>query len=234
MDIVKQKQVREWILLSLVGGMALVANLPHGLLETLGINLQLVMAILGLIVVLALFLYVRFFFFLLYTLLAIGANLPEKWADGLGIAQGPLLATLVSMVVLSLINYGVKLLPSGLDRPPPKPNPEATQVLLNAIERGNLKYIKAVLSMEFDVNGVDAQGISPLMRAAQKGNLEVVDLLLAKGASPRLAGPLGTPVQIALNASQPAVAERLHQAEADEAAKLAALQRPPTLETSRL
>ena len=78
MDIVRQKQIREWALLGLVGAMALVANLPPQVLREIGIESGLLMAIMGLMVVLALFLYVRFFFFLLYALLAIGANLPEK------------------------------------------------------------------------------------------------------------------------------------------------------------
>ena len=65
MDIVKQKQIREWTLLGLVGTMALVANLPRHLVDRIGIDPGLIMAMLGLMVVFALFLYVRFFFFLL-------------------------------------------------------------------------------------------------------------------------------------------------------------------------
>jgi hypothetical protein len=33
MDIVRQKQIREWTLLGLVGTMALVANLPPSILD---------------------------------------------------------------------------------------------------------------------------------------------------------------------------------------------------------
>jgi tripartite ATP-independent transporter DctM subunit len=47
-----------------------------------------------------------------------------------------LLATLIVMVALSLLNYGLKMLPSGLEPEKRKQNPEATQVLLIAIERG--------------------------------------------------------------------------------------------------
>ena len=64
MDIVRQKQVREWTLLGLVATMAVVANLPRSFLDAMGVEQGLLMAMLGLMVVFALFLYVRFFFFL--------------------------------------------------------------------------------------------------------------------------------------------------------------------------
>ena len=51
MDIVRQKQVREWTLLGLVATMALVANLPRAALESIGIEQGLLMAMLGLMVV---------------------------------------------------------------------------------------------------------------------------------------------------------------------------------------
>lgn len=224
MDIVKQKQFREWSLLGLVGTMALIANLPRHLLSNLGVDPGLLMAILGMLVVLALFLYVRFFFFLLYALLAVGANLPDKWAAGLGISQAPLLATLIAMVVLSLLNYSAKVLPSGLEPTKRKQNPDATRVLLNAIERGNLSYVNTVLTMDFDLDTIDDQGMTPLMRAAQHGNLKIVQAMLERGASPSLVGPSGRASEIALQNNFPGVSECLKRAEEDaaEAAQKAA------------
>lgn len=213
MDIVKQKQIREWALLGLVGMMALVANLPRELLDRIGVEPGLVMAVLGLMVVLALFLYVRFFFFLLYTLLAVGANLPEQWAESLHISQGPMLMALIAMVVLSLMNYGAKLMPSGLEHKKRKQNPEATQVLLNAIDRGNDSYVKTVLSMDFDLDTVDVSGMTPLMRAAQRGNFKVVQMLIKRGASPQIAGPTGKASDVALAHNFPSVSEYLRRVE---------------------
>ena len=213
MDIVKQKQIREWALLGLVGMMALVANLPRELLDHIGVEPGLVMAVLGLMVVLALFLYVRFFFFLLYTLLAVGANLPEQWAESLHISQGPMLMALIAMVVLSLMNYGAKLMPSGLEHKKRKQNPEATQVLLNAIDRGNDSYVKTVLSMDFDLDTVDVSGMTPLMRAAQRGNFKVVQMLIKRGASPQIAGPTGKASDVALAHNFPSVSEYLRRVE---------------------
>jgi hypothetical protein len=209
MDIVKQRQLREWTLLTLVGLMALIANLPHSVTELIGIERGVVMAVLGLVVVLALFLYVRLFFFLLYTLLAIGANLPEQWAQALNISQGPLLLTLILMVSLSLLNYTVKLLPSGLEPTQKKKNPEAIQVLLNAIERGNPAYIRSVLSMDFDVNMLGETGQTPLMRAAQRGDESIVEVLLAHGADPGMGGTGGSPAELARSAGHEVLAARL-------------------------
>lgn len=219
MDIVKQKQIREWTLLGLVGMMALVANLPSGLLAGIGVEPGLVMAVLGVMVVLALFLYVRFFFFLLYTLLAVGANLPEQWAESLNISQGPMLFALIAMVALSLVNYGAKLVPSGLEIKKRKQNPEATQVLLNAIDRGNDSYVKTVLSMEFDLDTIDVSGMTPLMRAAQRGNFKVVQMLIKHGASPLIAGPSGRASDVALAHNFPSVSEYLKRVEEVQAAE---------------
>jgi hypothetical protein len=221
MDIVKQKQIREGTLLVLVGAMALVANLPHNLLAKIGVEASLLMAILGLMVVFALFLYMRFFFFVLYALLAVGANLPEKWAEGLGINQGPLLAALIVMVVLSLINYGTKALPSGLEAKQRKQNPEATKLLLESIDRRNVPYIKTLLTMDFDLDTFDDQRMTPLMYAAQRGEFKIVQLLIKRGASPLLVGPSGRASEVALKSNFPAVTEYLRKVEEVQAVEVA-------------
>lgn len=227
MDIVKQKQIREWTLLGLVGTMALIANLPRHLIDRIGVDPSLLMSILGLMVVFALFLYVRFFFFLLYALLAVGANLPDKWADSLGISQMPMLLALIAMVGLSLFNYGTKRLSSGLEPKPRKQNSEATQVLLDAIARDNLPYIKTLLSMQFDLDTVDDQGMTPLMRAAQRGNFKVVQMFIKCGASPLLVGPSGRASDVALQHNFPAINEflkKVEEVQQAEAARQAAAQ----------
>lgn len=221
MDIVRQKQIREWTLLGLVGAMALVANLPNKVLNSIGVDVGLLMAILGLMVVIALFLYVRIFFFLLYALLAIGANLPEKWAQTLGITQGPLLIALIAMVVVSVFNYRAKLMPSGLEPKKRVQNPEATRVLFNAIERGNLAYVKTVLSMDFDLDTFDGEGMTPLMRAAQRGEFKIVQRLIKHGASSLHVGPSGKASDVALQNNFPAVNEFLKKVEDVQATEAA-------------
>ena len=179
------RRPQEYILLVLVALTAIVANLPSDLVAPLGVKPAYMVALLGFIVVLALFLYLRFFFFLLYVLLAIGANVPSQWADALGISQAPLLVTLIAMVGLSLLNYSVKLLPSGLDRNEVtyKQSIEGTKALIAAIERGNTPQVKQILAMGIDPNLSIEAGLTPLMQAAQLGYTEMVDSLLAAGAN---------------------------------------------------
>lgn len=219
MDIVRQKQIREWILLGLVGSMALVANLPRHTLDNIGLDPGLLMAVLGLMVVFALFLYVRFFFFLLYAMLAVGANLPEQWADSLGISQTPLLVALVAMVALSLLNYGAKALPTGLEPKKRKQNREATQVLLDSIERRNLSYIKTLLTMDFDLDEPGTDGMTPLMRAAERGEFKIVQLLIKRGASPLVAGASGKASELAQKNNFSSVTEYLKKVEEVQAAE---------------
>lgn len=189
----RNKRLQETILLALVAATAVVANLPASLLAPLGIKPAYLLAVLGCVVVLALFLYLRFFFFLLYVLLAVGANVPAQWAAALGISQLPLLITLIAMVGLSLLNYGVKLLPSGLEAaaPQPKRSLEGTKALLAAIERGNAAQARQVLALGIDPDQPGEAGLTPLMLAAQSGALEMVEMLLAAGANPALANADG-------------------------------------------
>lgn len=146
-------------------------------------------------------------------MLAVGANLPDQWANSLGISTLPMLVALTIMVALSLLNYGAKMLPSGLEPKPRKQNTEATQVLLDAIARDNLPYIKTLLTMQFDLDTVDDQGMTPLMRAAQKGNFKVVQMFIKCGASSLPSGPSGRASAVALQNNFPAVSEFLKKVE---------------------
>jgi len=226
MDIVRQQQIKEWTLFGLVGAMALVANFPNDLLEQLGLDPQLLMALLGLMVVFALFLYLRFFVFLLYALLAAGANIPQQWADSLGISQAPLLGALIAMVALSSLNYGAKMLPTGLEPKKRKQNLEATKMLLEAIERGNLSYIKTLLTMDFDVDAADDQGITPLMRAAQRGQFKIVQMLIRRGASSLVTGPSGRASDLAIQNNFASVSEFLKRVESVQTAESAGRAEP--------
>ena len=124
-----------------------------------------------------------------------------------------MLLALVAMVALSILNYGAKMLPSGLEPKTRKQNFEATQVLLDAIARDNLPYIKTLLSMQFDLDTMDEQGMTPLMRAAQRGNFKVVQMLIKCGASSLASGPSGLASDVALQNNFPAVAEFLKKVE---------------------
>lgn len=188
-----RRRTQEILLLALVAMAAIAANLPHDVLLPIGIDPGYIVALLGFLVVLALFLYLRFFFFLLYVLLAVGANVPAQWATALGVSQLPLLITLATMVGLSLLNYAIKLLPSGLEKPLAvyKQSSEGTKALLSSIERGNTLQVRQVLAISIDPNLPGETGLTPLMLAAQLGYTEMVAVLLAAGADPALANPDG-------------------------------------------
>ena len=227
MDIVLERRIREWALFGLVAAMAVISNLPEHVLGRIGVEAELLKAVLGVLVVLALFLYVRFFFFLVFILLAAGANIPDQWAETLGLSREVLLGTLIVMVAMSLLNYSAKLLPTGLEPKKRKANPEAVQVLIDAIDRHNLSYVKTLLTMDFDLDAMNEQGVTPLIRAAQRGEFKMVQMLIKKGASPFIAGPTGRASEVALQNNFPAVNEflkKVEEVQAAEAAKQAAAQ----------
>lgn len=208
----ESRRPQEFMLLALVALTAIVANLPDSLLAPLGIKPGYLLAVLGCVVVIALFLYLRFFFFLLYVLLAIGANLPAQWAEELGISRQLLLVTLVAMVGLSLLNYAVKLLPSGLEAPTvtPKQSAEGTKALLAAIERGNAQQVRQILELGIDPDQPGEAGLTPLMLAARSGQAAIVEDLLAAGADMRRTAADGqTARDFALGKGYPAIVTRL-------------------------
>jgi hypothetical protein len=208
----ESRRPQEIILLALVALTAIVANLPGSLLAPLGIKPGYLLAVLGCVVVIALFLYLRFFFFLLYALLAIGANLPAQWAEELGVSQLLLLVTLAVMVGLSLLNYAVKLLPSGLEAPTaaPKHSAEGTKALLAAIERGNAQQVRQILELGIDPSQPGESGLTPLMLAARAGQAAIVEDLLAAGAEIGARTPDGqTARDFALGKGYPAIVTRL-------------------------
>jgi len=223
-DLLSRMRVKEIVVFSLIVLIAVVANLPREYVEHLGIDRQLLFGVLGSLVVIALFLYLKFFFFLAVVLLIAGANLPEQIADGFGISKVPLVLALIAMVGVSLINYVVKLVPTGLEPRPREQSPEGVRAMFYAIERNNLVYAQKLLSMNFDPNLMHDNGYTPLAYAATKGSVQMVELFLRNNADPAARTKDGdTPVEIALRMGHSEVAERLRAArqEAERAASTA-------------
>src|SRR5512134_2877371 len=151
-DLLTRLRIREVALFSLIALTAVLANLPEEYIEELGLNRNYLLAGLGSAVVIGLFLYLRFFFFFSVVLLFLGANLPEQIAQGFGISKIPLILALIAMVGISLINYVVKLLPTGLEPKPKEKSPEGVRAMFYAIEKSNVPYGQRVMSMHFDPN----------------------------------------------------------------------------------
>jgi ankyrin repeat protein len=200
LDFLTRMRIRELILMGLITITAVLANLPREYVEdTLGINSTTLLAVLAIAVIIGLFLYLKFFFFVAVVLLIAGANMPEQIADGLNISKIPIVLALVALVGIGLINYMVKLMPTGLEPKPKEKSPEGVRALFYAIEKNNMVYAQKVLSMNFDPNLHHDNGYTPLAYAAMKGSVPMVELLLRNGAIASVPSKEGdTPVELAL------------------------------------
>lgn len=214
LDFLTRMRIRELILMGLITITAVLANLPEDYVEeTLGINSTTLLAVLAIAVIFGLFLYLKFFFFVAVVLLIAGANMPDQIAEGLNVSKIPIVLALVALVGVGLINYLVKLLPTGLEPKPKERSPEGIRALFYAIERNNLVYAQKVLSMNFDPNLHHDNGYTPLAYAAMKGSVPMVELLLRNGALASLSTKEGdTPVELALRFGHGDAADLLKRA----------------------
>jgi hypothetical protein len=212
-DLLTRRRVREVALFALIGVTAILANLPEDYVKELGIDRDYLLAALGCAVVIGLFLYLRFFFFFGVVLLILGANLPDQIAQGFGISKLPLFLALLALIGVSLINYVVKLMPTGLEVRPREKSAEGVRAMFYAIDKNNVAYCQRVLAMNFDPNLHHDNGFTPLAYAAARGNAQMVEMLLGNGADPALTTREGeTPVELALRAGHQQVADLLKQA----------------------
>jgi len=178
-----------------------------------------------------LFLYLKFFLFVAVVLLIAGANMPDQIAEGLNISKVPIILALVALVGVGLINYVVRVLPTGLEPKPKEKSPEGVRALFYAIEKNNLVYAQKVLSMNFDPDLHHDNGYTPLAYAAMKGSVPMVELLLRNGASASLTTREGdTAVELALRYGHAEAAELLKRAR-QEAEPTAAAEVAPAPQT---
>jgi hypothetical protein len=214
LDFLTRMRIRELVLMGLITVTAVLANLPHEYVEeSLGVSHATLIAVLACAVILGLFLYLKIFLFVAVVLLIAGANMPEQIAEGFNLSKIPIILALVTLVGIGLINYFVKLVPTGLEPKPREKSLEAVRAMFYAIEKDNLPYAKKVLAMHFDPSLHHDNGYTPLAYAAAKGNLEMVDLLLRNGADPTQVTKEGdTPVELALRSGHGGIADVLKRA----------------------
>ena len=212
-DLLGRVRLQEWLLMLLIALTAILANLPSEFLEKYQLNPNYLIAALSCSVIFGLFLYLKFFFFLAVVLLIAGANMPEQIAERFNVSKIPLMLALIVLVGISLINYVVKLMPTGLEPKPKAKSTEGVRAMFYAIEKGNLVYAQKVISMDFDANMHHDNGYTPLAYAAMKGNPQMVELFLRNGANPALTTKEGdTPVELALRFGHGEVADMLKRA----------------------
>jgi uncharacterized protein len=214
LDFLTRLRLRELILMGLIAITAVLANLPEEYVEeSLGVSRATLVAVLGIAVIIGLFLYLRTGLFIAVVLLIAGANMPDQIAEGLNISKIPIVLALVALIGVGLINYVVKLVPTGLEPKPKEKSAEGVRALFYAIEKNNLVYAQKVLAMNFDPNLHHENGYSPLAYAAMRGSLPMIELLLRNGADPAGATKEGdTPVELALRFGHAEVADALKQA----------------------
>ena len=223
MDFLQARKYKEWALVGLVSIATIFALLPPSMAEDLSINRAYIAAILGILLVIALFLYLKFAFFIMVALLVIGANVTDNWSDTLGISKLPLIIALTAMVGISLINYVVSILPTGLEPKPKEKSPEGIKAMFYAIEKDNLVYAQKVLSMNFDPNLLSDNGYTPLQYAALRGNAQMVELLIRNGANVATLSKDGeSAVELALKMGHGAAADVLKKARQELLAQEAA------------
>jgi uncharacterized protein len=214
LDFLTKLRIRELILMGLILISAVIANLPDEYVEeTLHVDRGLIVAWLGIAVIIGLFLYLRTGLFIAVVLLVAGANMPDQIAEGLNISKIPIMLALVALIGVGLVNYVVRLMPTGLEPRPKEKSAEGIRALFYAIEKNNLVYAQKVLAMNFEPNLHHDNGYSPLAYAAMRGSLPMIELLLRNGADAGLTTKEGdSPVELALRFGHAEVADALKQA----------------------
>jgi uncharacterized protein len=214
LDFLTRLRIRELILMGLILITAVMANLPEEYVdETLGVSRATLVACLGIAVIIGLFLYLKTGLFIAVVLLIAGANMPDQIAEGLNISKIPIVLALVALVGVGLINYVIKLMPTGLEPRPKEQSTEGVRALFYAIEKNNLVYAQKVLSMNFDPNLHHDNGYTPLAYAAMRGSLPMIELLLRNGSNATQTTKEGdSPVELALRFGHAEVADALKQA----------------------
>lgn len=190
----------EFYLFLLVVILSVAANLPAAMIGQY-IDQRTLLIVLAAVVVIALFRYLRLFLFLCVLALALGANIPERLSETLGINQTIMLTFLVLIVMISQANRFLKL-PEDTDparrRVAPRlDSSESRKAVLIAITRGNVKRLKWFHNHNMEFNFVE-DGVSPVTLAAEKGNSEIMQLLIYYGANLNVTDGSGrSPLQIA-------------------------------------
>ena len=206
-----QVKMSEVALLVIVILLSFAANLPEDLLGGIVDRNWLLIALTTVIVV-SLFRYLRLLLFLCVVALAVGANLPDQLSESLGISPVVMLAFLVLLILISVLNYAFKMLPTENDKHV-HDSAESRQAVLAAITKGDLTKLHWLLSKSVEIN-FSQDGVSPVIMAAEKGYTDIMQVLLNHGVDFHVMNAEGkTPMEIALANGFNRTAEMLHLAE---------------------
>lgn len=222
---IKSREV--WLLL-IVSLMALGANLPAEMIGSL-IDRNLLLIALTVTVFVSLFRYLKLMLFLTVSVLAIGANLPDQLATQLGISRTAMIVAsglLVAMSLMYKLYYQRKQesetaeeheFESTMEVPVAgshlRDTIDSRFSVLSAIQVGDFAALHQLLISDVEVN-FSQEGHIPLFLAIEKGNVDIVLLLLIHGAKLRIKNQHGlTPTDLALKLRFARIAKILHYAE---------------------
>lgn len=221
------KSSEVWLLL-IVSLMALGANLPANMLGN-GVDRELLLIALAVTVFISLFRYLKLMLFITVSVMAIGANLPDQLAGQLGISRTAMIVACGVLVVMSLLYklyYQRKPESEAADEHESESTTEVPVSvshlrdsidsrfsILAAIINGDFAALHQLLISDVEVN-FSQDGHIPLFLAIEKGNADIVLLLLTHGAKLRIKNQIGmTPTDLALKFRFARIAKILHYAE---------------------
>lgn len=189
-------KLNEVIMLAIVLLLSIAANLPESFIGQY-VNQDILLSVLAAVIIISLFRYLRWMLFLIVTVLALGANLPEQLAAVVNVDPIVMVATLVVLVFISLLNHVFKLLPveGAVKR---TDSGQSRKAVLEAVSTGNLAKLSHLLKMNVEVNFLQ-DGTSPAHIVAEQGNNEMMQALIEYGVNLNVINKDGlTPMEIAM------------------------------------
>src|SRR5208337_1790206 len=149
-------------------------------------------------------------------LVAAGASPQKKDEDGeSAIIYGMNFPEIVEYLRPLSTKADLKYLEKELSKPD-----ETTEGFLAAVKAGDIVQVKAMVTKGVKLGALGKSGESALHEAVASQNIEVVELLLEAGASPKVRNQYGrTPLFAAVNRGDPVLVERLLRAGAEINAK---------------
>ncbi len=216
-----------WLLI-IVSLMAFGANLPADMVGNV-VDPNLLLIALVVTVFISLFRYLKFMLFLTVSVLAIGANLPEQLATQLHLSQTAFIIASGMLVAVALLYKLYDQLKKDRERVVVRDHDtpadaetsishlrdtiESRSHVLAAITNGDFATLHQLLVSDVEVN-FSQDGRIPIFAAIEKGNADIVLLLLLHGAKLKIKNQIGlTPTDLALKLRLARVAKILHYAE---------------------
>lgn len=174
--------------------LSITANLPDSFIGQY-VNTDVLLSVLAGIIIIALFRYLRWMLFLAVTILALGANLHEQLGAVVNVDPIIMLATLVALVLISMLNHVFKLVPTD-SASCRTDSGQSRKAVLDAVRTGNLNKLKHLLALNVDINFLQ-DGTSPAHIVAEQGNNEIMRVLLDYGVNLNVINKDGlTPVEV--------------------------------------